>query len=173
MRKQALILCCVLAMGLIAGQASAQDASETHSQGSMTFDVAASITSVGGDDPSYMGLLSLGYFFADQWEVAVFTIVSHNPGEDNADDTTVGFVYARLAYYFVNETICVPYVGVQAGGAFGDASGGVYGPLVGVEFLIRENVALYLEYNALWTSSSGDDDDDITHMGVMGVRYFF
>lgn len=178
MKAKAVATLGVVVVVLMAAPALAQDA-EPHAKGSMTFDLAAMVTSADGESPSFTALLGVGYFFADQWELSVFAMGGYTPSDDDVDSSHQVFAVARLVYYFVNSTKWVPYAGIQGGGVFTSGeNAAIYGGVLGLEYLIKENLAVYLEYD-IWgvdvDTGEDDEDDDISviHQALIGLRYFF
>ncbi|MCF8130725.1 MAG: hypothetical protein K9N10_19605 [Deltaproteobacteria bacterium] len=104
------------------------------------------------------GRLSYGFWFADSRSFDI----SGNAIVDWIEEQHSTGTYSLLAdikYHFVNESIWVPYLGLQAGAAlpyYKDAHdkqtestsiGG--GALAGVEVFVTENTSLFAEYNFL------------------------
>lgn len=175
MRKIALTM--VLCVALLMATAAYAEGGEAHSKGAVTLNLDGMVVSQGGDSPTVAAGLGLGYFFADQWEIAVDAIGVFSPGEGESDSSHMIYVLGKLKYYFVNSSKVVPYVGIQAGGIFADSDNvGLYGGLVGLEFLVSDNATVYIEYNLIGLASdidNGGDSDNLLHLGLIGLRYYF
>lgn len=194
MRLTAIGVVLFLALALMAAPALAQDASRiAHSKNAQKIGLAASVQ---GTTQSNSGVLltvqfGYGYFFIDGLELSFNVFAYGNFGSDF--DMGGGDFLATLKYYFINKSICVPYIGVQGGGTvigytndssdpFGTsksdtefAFGGSVGGLFGLDFLVNDNLSIYTELNALAVFITSDYYDDVFGLFrfMMGLNFYF
>jgi len=144
--------------------------------------VSNEIAKAGGlgtaDGETYGGAGSIGYFVRDNLELGVKV---DGRSLDNVSIPGEWWnVDAFLKYYWARERRLVPYVGVQAGGAFidihglGTTAGANLGVIGGFEFMVTRNFAFFAEYNGAYTSQFDPADVYVwSNTGVAGFAIFF
>jgi len=166
-------------------------AEDSHGSGATKLSLGAAVTAIdmeNSDMSSSLTMqLSVGYFFADQWELSVnaqgFTSL-----DSESDYGSLAFL-AALKYYFVNNSICVPYIGPQVGGIYlstggwgGDGGSSddfifTYGGILGLEFMVKESISFFVEYNLLvYDIDLGfgvDSETVLEHKALFGLSYYF
>jgi hypothetical protein len=101
---------------------------------------------------------SVGYFFTEAWEVSVRQSVIFS---DVGESDLLGATRVALDYHFDLDRFR-PFVGVNAGGAYGDSVNdtGLAGLEAGLKFYAREKTFLFGRGEYQWSFDSAGDADD-------------
>ncbi len=172
--KKISLLCCLALFGAQAHAVTnapllAKGTSEVGVQGNLDFDYA--------DDYLFNFNGSYGFFVEDNWEIGGKLNMSLS---DNVEQYQLG---AFTEYNFSTDSQWVPYVGVSAQYAYGeawnnDASGFNVQMAGGIKYFIHPQVALSAEVNYskatddIYANSEGKAQDDKTQI-LFGTRFYF
>ena len=173
---------CVVTVGLalLAGVSLAQTEKGKYEVSGM-FTYAHTWADLNGDTTSfdeYVGVIGLGYYLNDHWEIKDNTAILGFSGE--GVDATAVAIMAGPDYHFLTEKSLVPYVGVYAGGIFADGSIGssdastsglILDAHIGLKQFVASNVAI--EYRLSYQYSEIEDVKLNNMMAMIGINFLF